>query len=121
MNGFFQHRHDGLHRFAAIVGVLLVLMLDVLAASPILHEKVCHHADHACRGDCDGGSSHEHDCAACVVTHFAAGHGIIPVPVFVGPRFARFERVLPLVSERQAPRCFKLRLWPESNAPPIAA
>ena len=74
---FRSNRHpSSLHRMTAVLGVVLVLLLNVLAASPELHAWVhgpqegAQHTgpDHAPVGDSD------HECA---VTLFASGVGLL--------------------------------------------
>ena len=59
-----------LHRFMAVLGVVLVLILMMLAVRRDWHEALCHHhgahAQHA--------NPTADDDAGCVVTHFAKGH-----------------------------------------------
>jgi hypothetical protein len=118
MNGFFHQKHNTLHRISALVGVLLVMMLDILAASPLLHEEVCHHADHAADRN---GQEHEHDCAGCVVTLFAAGQAQTSTPPLICPRTGEFRRCSAQRMERRTESASMPHLWPESNAPPAAA
>jgi hypothetical protein len=74
---FSLSRHpSSLHRITAVFGVALVLLLNVLAASPELHawvhgpQEAAQHTgpDHAPVGDAD------HECA---VTLFASGVGLL--------------------------------------------
>jgi|GEM_PF-7076905 len=113
-------------RMAALLCVLLVLMLDVLAAAPQWHEAVCHHnrdlCNHPGHGDSHNTQGHSHDgnsCDGCVVTQFAAGHvsGFAPEPLLpvakknlVGVLYIR----IPV--EIACGRVF--HLWPQPCAPP---
>ena len=58
------------HRWFAVLGVALVLMLTALAVRPDLHEALCRH--HATSAQHDPGA--DEDDINCVVTHFANGH-----------------------------------------------
>jgi hypothetical protein len=76
--------------FWAVVCVLLVLTLDVLAASPSAHAWI-HHGSHADGlpdddGD-DDGDGHE-----CAITHFAHGHGGFAVAPTLLP-FLRLRQI----------------------------
>jgi hypothetical protein len=107
-----------LTRTTALLGILMVLALTVLAASPDLHERLHAHeaplagaaADHGAAADDDGG---------CVVTLFA--QGIVAALLFLtlaftGQRirsagFAVFDRVLPAAPSY---------LFLPTQAPPLA-
>jgi hypothetical protein len=101
MPGLLRDRPSPLTRTTALLGILMVLALTVLAASPDLHERLHAHAA------APGAAAH-HDATAddddgCVVTLFA--QGIIAALLFLslastGQRvraagFAASDRVLP--------------------------
>lgn len=99
MPGLLRDRPSLLTRTTALLGILMVLALTVLAASPDLHERLHAH------DDAPGAAAH-HDAAdddGCVVTLFA--QGIIAALLFLslaftgqrvrGAGFAVFDRVFP--------------------------
>jgi hypothetical protein len=84
-----------LTRFTAGAGVALVLLLNVLAASPEAHEWIHGHEEHAAHGASTTGA-HPHDTDnpdddGCVVTLFA--HGVVTATVFAALIVALFRLV----------------------------
>jgi len=72
------------HRLVAMLGIALVLILNVLAVQPDLHEALCEHNKTSTHQGCSGHSHSDNDTDsdACVVTQFAHGH-ILAAPILL--------------------------------------
>jgi hypothetical protein len=84
-----------LTRLIAGAGVALVLLLNVLAASPEAHEWIHGHGEHAAHG-ANAAHTHRHNAAdvdedGCVVTLFA--HGVVTATIFAVLAVALFRLV----------------------------
>mgnify|MGYP001599494232 CR=1 FL=1 len=86
-------RHTGatgpfFRRFVAVVGIALVLMLGISAASPSLHRNL--HGDHGPDATSDN----------CAVVLFASGFTLaVAMAAVVAPRLVWRERIAPFVGE----------------------
>ena len=89
-----RHTPSLLTRFTAGAGVALVLLLNVLAASPEAHEWIHGHEERAAHGANTTGTHHHADQPdedGCVVTLFA--HGVITATIFAALMVALFRLV----------------------------
>jgi hypothetical protein len=106
----------------AVLGVFVVLILDVFAASPALHEAICHH--NHCIEVAEGGvnhgasSNHSHNgCYGCIITVFAAGHVTPFLFFFFAVQQVAFRFSWKTVSEQQV-WCKREQIWPLQTGPP---
>lgn len=74
------HRPSLLRRFTAVLGVVLVVLLNVLAASPELHAWVHGHEAHAEHVGTAGEPVGADDDSGCAITLFA--HGVPGLLIF---------------------------------------
>jgi len=108
-------------RLVAGAGVVLVLLLNVLAACPEAHEWIHGHEGHAAHG-ANATGSHHHDTDkpdedGCVVTLFA--HGVVTATVFAALIVALFRLVAVPARPGEAPCLYAPRyLLPPLCGPP---
>ena len=111
-------RPSPLHRFTAVLGIVLVVLLNLLAASPELHAWV-HGDEHAPAHSTPGHEPVGDDDHECAVTLFA--HGVEALLVFCVLMLARplARSVIPRARDEIARTRPRYWLVP-SHAPPVA-
>jgi len=107
----------------AIFAVLVVLILDVFAASPILHEAICHH--NHCIEVSENGKTHDPSLPhstnggyGCIITVFAAGHVTPLIFFFFAVQQIVFLFLWKIDSERNLSFSRKWD-WPLQTGPPV--
>lgn len=110
----FPRTHSLVHRYAAVLGIMLILISSVMAFCPDLHEAVCHHHDNAPLHD----STSEASADGCFITQFGQGH-VLALLIPVSIPFPKTTCVAPLASRGELVVAGVRYQFPPGRGPPL--